>query len=79
MDDFTSVIDAYGVLPATGHADNLPMLYGVKHWRLDKYDGDPPQDGEEKAPVEYIEGGDGLPTRRYVLRDGSFSETSLEE
>lgn len=32
----------------------------VNHWRLEKFEGDPPHDG--KLPIEVIEGGDGLPT-----------------
>ena len=34
----------------------------VRRWVLEKFDGDPPQPGEDKLPVEVIEGGDGLPT-----------------
>ena len=34
----------------------------VRRWVLEKFDGDPPKPGENKLPVEVIEGGDGLPT-----------------
>lgn len=47
--------------------DSVKPAFGVKEWRLDKYEGDPPQPGETKLPFEYITGGDGLPTRRFTL------------
>lgn len=45
---------------------------GVKHWKLEKFDGELPQPGENKLPVEVIEGGDGLPTvTRYPQREAA--------
>ena len=35
----------------------------TRRWRLEKFDGDPPKEGEHKEPVEIIEGGDDIPTR----------------
>ncbi len=49
---------------------------GVKHFRLTKYDGDPPRPGEDKAPVEIIQGGDGLPTRVWRRINGKLQEVS---
>lgn len=34
----------------------------IVRWRLEKFDGEPPQPGELKTPVEVITGGDGIPT-----------------
>ena len=42
-----------------------------KRFRLVKWDGAPPEPGEEKEPLEIIEGGDGLETRVVFRRDGS--------
>lgn len=56
-----------GNVAAGGSGDAVSPRATVKEWRLDKYDGDPPQPGEHKLPIEYITGGDELPTRRFVL------------
>jgi hypothetical protein len=45
----------------------------IQSWSLAKYDGDPPKEGEVKAPVEIIEGGAEQPTVRKILQpDGSY-------
>lgn len=50
------------------NVNDEPRTVGkVLHWRCDKYEGDPPQPGEHKLPIEYVEGGDEKPTRTFRL------------
>lgn len=59
-------------------SEATPMRMDVKHWKLEKFDGDPPQPGEHKLPLEVIEGGDGLPTtHRYPQREAAAALASL--
>lgn len=75
------VIASESLMPS--RLDRPAVTTGVKEWRLDKFDGDPPGPGETKIPVEYITGGDELPTRRFVRvscgETFTFTETTLEE
>ncbi len=45
-----------------------------KRFRLVKWDGPPPEPGEDKEPLEIIEGGDGLETRVVWLRGQTQDE-----
>lgn len=42
-------------------ATDKPKLQMKLEWRVEKFDGEPPQAGEEKAPVEVITGTAVLP------------------
>jgi phage/plasmid primase-like uncharacterized protein len=44
----------------------------VKHWKLEKFDGEHVE-GDGKEPIEYIEGGDGLPTKHFVRTGDTYS------
>lgn len=46
----------------TAPTADAPKVKVHRHFRLEKFDGEPPQPGEHKDPVEIIEGGDGEPT-----------------
>ena len=48
---------------------------GVKRWKIEKFDGDPPRAGETKQPFEVIEGGDDIDTRVIFRRPGADPET----
>lgn len=60
---YTSEIVAPGTL-ALPQQDSATVTT-VNRWQLVKWEGDPPQPGEQKEPIEIIEGGDGVDTVRY--------------
>jgi hypothetical protein len=52
----------------------------IQSWSLAKYDGDPPQEDETKAPVEIIEGGaEQLTIRKILQPDGSYSSEVIAD
>lgn len=55
----TEVVE-HSALPA----EVQQMTAEVVSWKLEKFDGDPPQPGEHKLPVEIIRGGKDRPTLR---------------
>ena len=61
---------AHGALDGTG------VDVQVTHWRVTKYDGDPPRPDEDKVPVEIIQGGDGIPTRIWRRIGGKMVEVT---
>jgi len=40
-------------------------------WRLVKWEGEPPKEGEQKEPLEVIEGGDDIPIRVIKSEDAT--------
>jgi hypothetical protein len=40
-------------------------------WRLVKWEGEPPKEGEQKEPLEVIEGGDDIQTRVIKSKDAT--------
>lgn len=53
------------------NGDSVTPRVTVKRWRIVKYEGDPPREGEDKEPFEIIEGGDGIGTRVIFRRPGA--------
>lgn len=55
--------------------ESLTPRTGVKHWRVTKYEGEPPRAGEHKDPFEIVEGGDDIETRVIFRRPGADPES----
>jgi len=64
---------------APTQTDEAGVNVEVTHFRLTKYEGDPPQPGEEKEPIEIIQGGDNLPTRVWRRINGKMVEVTHDQ
>jgi len=62
--------------PEAAQRETLQAEIEVTHFRVTKYDGDPPKPDENKMPVEIIQGGAGIPTRVWRRIDGKMVEVT---
>lgn len=59
-------------------SDGMPMIVGVKRFKLEKFDGDK-HPGDGKRPIEIMTGGDGQPTRVLTPADPEFASLITED
>ena len=68
---FGSLFVLPAVWPLISFRHDAANVVESMDWRLEKFDGEPPLPGENKLPVEIIEGGDNKPTTvRRLTADG---------